>query len=325
MPSRAVLRKKARRELKRQRLVEAAASGRTSVYYNGNQEGEAPALRRRRTDTCPPGHPSASAADWGVSPSPNAITVPPRFRKPPPPPRQVHKAAKHVALPQPHAEAASSSSVAGAVAEDEGRGSDEVSAVQRTPEDGMTHKQRKKHQARLRLEKQMARLRESAADTDPASASAESVAKAEDGEEGRAPEGRGPALRHDPRFANGTFWRDRKERRARTLFLGGVPAHFTVQHVKDFVSTVVDSDPGATEFIAQLQPGTPLVEGVDMLEAKHGAKVKHMYVTMASVPIAFIASARLDGMRMDQRSLRCNFASDKAQRAEAIRRRSPGA
>lgn len=47
-----------------------------------------------------------------------------------------------------------------------------------------------------------------------------------------------------------------------------------------------------------------------------------MFLVMASVALAGCASLRLDGMRINQHALRCNFAADKTQRAEAIRRRT---
>ncbi|KAH9599792.1 hypothetical protein LSM04_006245 [Trypanosoma melophagium] len=119
-------------------------------------------------------------------------------------------------------------------------------------------------------------------------------------------------LRHDPKFTNGNFWRTRKERRQRTVFLGNVPIQFTEQNVMDLVSTAVDAAGVAGR----------LVETVDFLPAKPRARQRHMYVTLCTRDIAAQVVGLLDAYKLAGSELRCNFAADKAQRSEAISRRS---
>lgn len=178
----------------------------------------------------------------------------------------------------------------------------ETPIVEQQVNANLTRKERKKLETQRRLEKQMTRV----------SAAAES-ASGDSKESG--------AERHDPKFKNGTFWRDRKERRARTLFLGGIPVSFTLPQIKDFILTMLDSDVLAADYLGQLEEGKSAVEDIDVLPAKHGGRVKNMYVVLASVPLAGCAAAKIDGYRLENRQLRCNAAADKTQRAEAIRRR----
>ncbi|CAG9577047.1 putative RNA binding protein [Leishmania major strain Friedlin] len=189
---------------------------------------------------------------------------------------------------------------------------------------GLTRKERRRWETSRRLELQMSRLNSNAAVAkemieESAAQRRGTASDVVDGDAVAAPE---PKLRHDPKFKHGTFWRDRKEKKARTLFLGGIPSAFSVKQVKDFISTVIDLDPGAAEYANQVGQSTEVVEEVDMLPVKHHSKVKHMYVTMASIPLAGCAAAVLNGYRVEGRELRCNFAADKAQREEAIRRRN---
>ncbi|KPA85564.1 putative RNA binding protein [Leptomonas pyrrhocoris] len=181
--------------------------------------------------------------------------------------------------------------------------------------ESLTRKERHRWETSQRLERQMTRLSSTVAAVQQmmGDATAEGAQDAVQLE---------PKLRHDPKFAHGTFWRDRKEKRARTLFLGGIPSYFTVRQITDLISTVVDSDPNAADYVSQIGKEKDVVEEVDVLPVKHNSKVKHMYVTMASVPLAGCAAAMLDRYEMEGRQLRCNFAADKTQREEAIRRRN---
>ncbi|EPY29905.1 hypothetical protein STCU_02571 [Strigomonas culicis] len=86
--------------------------------------------------------------------------------------------------------------------------------------------------------------------------------------------------------------------------------------------TVLDSDARAADYLREVEEGTKVVEEVDLLPNKHNGKVLHMYVTLASVALAGCAASRLDGYKLNGKALRCNFASDKSQRAEAIRLRN---
>lgn len=188
-------------------------------------------------------------------------------------------------------------------------------AVKFDPEpmpEGLTHKQRKKWESKQRLMKQMTRL----ANVSGVAAEGETAATS-----GVCLETTGATReRHDPRWSNGTFWRTRKERRARTLFLGGIPTRMSQQDIKDFILTLLDSDSRAKGYLQELG-GADAVEDVDFLPLKHFTKLRHMYVTMRSVPIAECAALLLDGYRLEEQKLRCNFAADRSQRVIAIQRR----
>lgn len=141
--------------------------------------------------------------------------------------------------------------------------------------------------------------------------------------EGSVSQDKSVPMRHDPRFINGTFWRERKEKRARTVFCGGLPVkNFSKKQIEDLFSSTLRKDPNAKEYLSALDPEVPPVSYVDYLPLKHDAKVRNMYVTLASVPLAGCLVACLDGKEFNGRKLRCNFAADKAQRAEAIKRRN---
>lgn len=177
--------------------------------------------------------------------------------------------------------------------------------------DGLSRKERRKLETKRLFEKRLSRL-----------TAAPRITAAQDGETATVAASEGVThLRHDPRFTNGSFWKKRKERRARTIFLGGVPVSFAEQNVKDFIESVLDADSATAEYAQQLEPGTSLVESVDFLPLKFNAKLHHMYVTMASVALAGCAVSKLDKYQLEKHRLRCNFAADKTQRAEAIRRR----
>lgn len=130
-------------------------------------------------------------------------------------------------------------------------------------------------------------------------------------------------VRHDPCFINGTFWRNRKERRARTVFLGGLPVkNFTLPHVEKLIISTLRNDVDAASLLEELSEGSRSLSSIDSLPLRPGGKVRHMYVTLASVPLAARLISCLDGKEFNGRKLRCNFAADKNQRSEAIRKRS---
>lgn len=163
----------------------------------------------------------------------------------------------------------------------------------------LPRKQRHKLETERRLERAMGRLQDPAA----------------------AEQGAG-TLRHDPRFAHGTFWRDRKERRARTVFLGGVPVQgYSEAQVEELVTSTLRNDAAARSYLAELDSDTSPLSDIDYLPVKHGSRVRNMYVTLATVGLAGCLATALDGREIGGRRLRCNFAADKNQRAEAIRRR----
>ncbi|KAG5500339.1 hypothetical protein JKF63_03431 [Porcisia hertigi] len=190
--------------------------------------------------------------------------------------------------------------------------------------DGLSRKERRRWETSQRLERQMSRL---VSNLTASKEAMEGAAAQHFGSASGANDCDVVALsemkpRHDPKYKQGTFWRDRKEKRARTLFLGGIPASFSVQEVKNLVCALVNTDSGARDYVDEIDKDAELVEEVDMLPVKHNSKVKHMYVTMASVSLAGCAAAVLDRYKLKGRELRCNFAADKSQREEAIRRRN---
>lgn len=129
-------------------------------------------------------------------------------------------------------------------------------------------------------------------------------------------------VRHDQKFVNGTFWRDRKERRARTVFLGGLPLkNFGPSHVEKMIISTLRSNPDAQTHLKTLGVDTSPLSTIDYLQVKPGGKVRNMYVTLASVPLAECLISSLDRKEFNGRLLRCNFAADKTERAEAIKKR----
>ncbi|RNF15033.1 RNA-binding protein [Trypanosoma conorhini] len=279
MPSRAVLRKKSRRETKRRRLEAEGAAVAISLPTSEALQAHAP---QRAED--------AGAVEKRAT----AVVV---SRKRP----------RETAAAVPAAEAVEST-------------------------EGMTRKERKRLEAKQRFERQLARLNAAVVEEEntaatTAAASAQSVGA----EASSSLPTQGDALRHDPKFKNGTFWRTRKERRERTVFLGNVPARFTAQEVTDFVSSFLDAyrvrngeDVNAAETESGEGGGgdVGVVDSVDFLPTKPRVKHRHMFVTLQSKEVAELVVRLLDAYKLEGAVLRCNFASDKAQRGEAIRRRT---
>lgn len=185
----------------------------------------------------------------------------------------------------------------------------------------LTRKERHKLETQRRLEREMRRIeaQQSAASRRITVAG---EAEAEDAGNAVKVDGAETPSRHDPRFAGGTFWKTRKERRARTVFLGGVPTRgYGEAQIRDLIVTSLEKDAVAAEYLASMGDRSKVVEEVDLLPLRHAAKVRNMYVTLSTVPLAGCLAAVLDGMPIQGKKLRCNFAADKSQRAEAIRRR----
>ncbi|GET89932.1 RNA binding protein, putative [Leishmania tarentolae] len=298
MPSRAVVRKKQRRDAKRRKAHEG---GRTPSQLLA-------------PDTL-------GTSESAVSLSPSQVQVPRSETKTEP--LMPRKRASQLPPTDQPSPTSSASAAPEHLAHPLKRRRGEMSTPEPMPE-GLTRKERRRLETSQRLEWQMLRLSSTAK---AAREMTEEAAAQQQGTPGDVADGgtvavSEPQLRHDPKFKHGTFWRDRKEKRARTLFLGGIPSSFSVKQVKDFISTVIDLDPDATEYADQIGENKEVVEEVDMLPVKHHSKVKHMYVTMASVPLAGCAAAALNGYKVEGKELRCNFAADKVQREEAIRRRN---
>jgi hypothetical protein len=126
-------------------------------------------------------------------------------------------------------------------------------------------------------------------------------------------------IRHDPKFSSGNFWRERKEKKKRTLFVGNLPARsfYKTSNVIELVRSIVE----ASEESAKLDCAT-LVEHVEFLGQKKGAMVHHAYVTFASLPAATLAQQLLDGLPVERQTLRANFSADKQMRSIAISKRN---
>ncbi|ESL08698.1 RNA-binding protein [Trypanosoma rangeli SC58] len=197
--------------------------------------------------------------------------------------------------------------------------------------EGMTRKERKRFESKQRFERQLARVNAAVAKEEGATSTMAATTVQVAGTEANSlfPT-QGEKLRHDPKFKNGTFWRTRKERRGRTVFLGNVPARFTAQDVTDFVSSVLDAyylrgedDVNGTKTEGEEGSGdVVLVDSVDFLPTKPRAKHRHMFVTLQSKEVADRVVSLLDAYKLEGAAVRCNFASDKTQRGEAIRCRT---
>ncbi|CCW66646.1 unnamed protein product [Phytomonas sp. Hart1] len=172
----------------------------------------------------------------------------------------------------------------------------------------LTHKERKKMEAKKRFAKQVKRASCELSSLVPSSNEKETISA-------------GEKLRHDPRFKNGTFWRDRKERRSRTLFLGGIPIHYSVEKVIDLIMTLLDGNNETYEILQNRPEGIAVVEKVDFLPLNHHSKVRNMFVSIQSTSLAKCIAGLLNGYKVELYALRCNFVDDKKERAEAISRR----
>lgn len=298
MPSRAVMRKKHRRDAKRRKAQDAGGSSSQCLASAILGDGES-----------------------SLHPSPSEARLPLLMAQTEP--KVSRKRAPELPSTDPSLSPSSISDAPASLAHPLRRRRVEAPSLEPMP-GGLTRKERRRWETSRRLERQMSRLnsKATAAKEMVEEAAAQQRGTPSDDVHGDVVAVSEPKLRHDPKFKHGTFWRDRKEKRARTLFLGGIPSAFSVKQVKDFISTVIDLDPDATEYADQVGQNTEVVEEVDMLPVKHHSKVKHMYVTMASVPLAGCAAAVLNGYKVEGRELRCNFAADKTQREEAIRRRN---
>jgi hypothetical protein len=118
--------------------------------------------------------------------------------------------------------------------------------------------------------------------------------------------------RHDPKHTTGTFWKERKEKKKRTLFFGGLHANATSSEIRELIESVEGAENG--------------VESVDIVgQAKmmRFAKSTNAFVLFTTREAAFAAQQALDGFAISAASkLRVNFSDDHSQRAVAIEKRS---
>lgn len=146
--------------------------------------------------------------------------------------------------------------------------------------------------------------------------------------------------RHPLRNVGGSFWKKRKEQKARTLFFGNLPSTYSTGNVNKLVAETLEylntSEPKKLEGIEGIvnEEGRlqNVVEHVDFVKfQRRRAPSRSAYVLFISLPIATIIQQALDGYQIftpegngrtsKKTSLRVNFSDDKAQRAEAIQRR----
>ena len=128
-------------------------------------------------------------------------------------------------------------------------------------------------------------------------------------------------LRHDPIFKGSTFWRDKKERRSRTLFVGGLPA--SVRNGVD-VKDILDARLAALK--VEVKPPLNPKADIDLLKTKFlRAKSRNCYVTFPNLDSAYAAVDALNDFVIElphgSTTLRVNFAGDKQARSEAIAKR----
>ena len=206
----------------------------------------------------------------------------------------------------------------------------EPPAVEEPPVDlsSMSRKERHKYVLRQRLERQIAKINKSA--PAPATRAEEGTAAAAgDSTDGEAlshdaahvAEANLVPVRHDPKFVNGTFWRERKEKKKRTLFVGNLPArsYHKASSVIELIRSVFESSEEGGKLDC-----SSLVEHVDFLGQKLGSIVHHAYVAFTSLEAAQIAKRLLDGLPVESQKLRVNFSADKQMRTIAIKKRSGG-
>jgi hypothetical protein len=195
----------------------------------------------------------------------------------------------------------------------------------------MTRKERHRHLLRQRLERQISRINKTAprpaavvvgtaVDGQPAT-SAEQDGESLRQDTAHVAETQLEPLRHDPKFANGTFWRDRKEKKKRTLFVGNMPARsfHKASAVIELIRSVVEASEEASALDC-----SRLVEHVDFLGQKMGSVIHHAYVTFSSIAAATVAHRLLDGLPVENQKLRVNFSGDKQMRSIAIKKRTGG-
>jgi RNA recognition motif-containing protein len=116
-------------------------------------------------------------------------------------------------------------------------------------------------------------------------------------------------VRHDVKHTSSSFWRLRKEKKKRTLFLGNMPKEFRLKDV--------------TTFLQQRCGFAP--EEVDVLGG-NGASQRlalktNAFVTFDTIDHARTAQQILDKLDFHGTRLRCNFSDDKTERAKAIQKR----
>ena len=136
--------------------------------------------------------------------------------------------------------------------------------------------------------------------------------------------------RHDPRHTTGTFWRDRKDAKRRTLFMGNLPLGYGQPQIRELASSALSAATGDTE-------NSDPVEDIDIIGKKKATggpppRCVNAYVTFKTLEAAQHVCKQLDQhqLRTDVapgrpgsslHTLRVNFSADKTQRSVAIAKR----
>lgn len=119
--------------------------------------------------------------------------------------------------------------------------------------------------------------------------------------------------RHAPKHTEGSFWKQRKEKKKRTVFLGSLPSSFDKRRIEELITQQVPE---------------AVVEAVDLIGAQNAAqrrfaKAVAAYVCLGTLEQAWSVKEKLNGFAMPQHhtTLRCNFSNDKEERQKAIAKR----
>lgn len=163
------------------------------------------------------------------------------------------------------------------------------------------------------------------------------------------------ASRHDERFIGGTYWKERKERKRKTLFVGNLPMYYDQHTTKDYLVGILEAhgvvdgnqkdevlEAKMLDFAAgKITEAGPAfnrkadkdggfygshcpILSIDFLPTKANAKTRHAYVCFRTMEIAEQAQKLLDGAQPEAQNtnrLRVNFSDDKNQRDTAINKR----
>lgn len=234
----------------------------------------------------------------------------------------------------------------------------------------LTRKERLKLETAMRSEKQLERQqrlgeRLDAAEAEALQAYKTSLRKKEEGDEtAEGDDAEAPAppklpeiqLRHDERFVGGTYWKERKEKKKKTLFVGNLPMYYDQHIAKDYLVGILESHgvvdgaqrdqvleakmldfaAGKISDVDKKVPNKkadkdggfygPLcpVLSIDLLPVKANARTRHAYVTFRTIDIAQKAQKLMDGAQPEAQNpnrLRVNFSDDSTQRETAIGKR----
>jgi RNA recognition motif-containing protein len=158
----------------------------------------------------------------------------------------------------------------------------------------ITRKDRKKAEASARLDATLHKL--------------EAVA-----ERAKELEARGETdVRHDLKHVTGTFWKERKEKKKRTLFVGALPSDTTTESLRSLIEGIEACE--ATVETIDFVGGSAPVQRLK--------RPRNAFVCFTTLYAASAAQQALDGLQLGTTRLRVNFSADSNQRTKAIEKRS---